>query len=107
MNNDEELFEAIGADGHRIQFKGELVSHVSAELPEKQRHTEFWLYLTESNTWVLQGAGKSKVPGEKTRFWYVLTSDPADFLDKILDTDVSRLAKKLLRDAFMFLRDCD
>lgn len=107
--NDEEprLYEVINADGSKLQFTGELVAEVSAELPEKLRHTEFTLYLTDFNTWILQGVGKSKVKGESDRYWYVVSSDPADWLEKILGDDVSRLAKKLLRDAFTFLRDCD
>lgn len=109
MNRDyeEELFEVINSDGSKLQFNGELVSKVSAEIPEKQRWTEFQLYLTSFNTWVLQGIGRSRVKGERDRYWYVVTSDPADFLDKILGDDVSRLAKKLLRDAFLYLKDCD
>lgn len=108
MENDNDgMFEVTDSEGNRIQFRGELVSHVSSELPEKPRHTEFSLFLTEANTWILQGVGKSRVPGERDRPWYIVTSDPADFLDKILGEDVSRLAKRLLKDAFLFLRDCD
>lgn len=109
MNNDdiEELFEVINSDGSRLQFTGELVAKVSAEIQEKPRWTEFFLYLTSFNTWILQGVGRSRIKGETDRYWYVVTSDPADWLDKILGDDVSRLAKKLLKDAFMYLRDCD
>lgn len=101
------VYEAINSDGSILRFTGELVAEVSAEIPEKARWTEFKLYLTDFNTWVLQGVGRSRVAGEKDRYWYVVTSDPSDWLDKILGDDVSRLAKKLLRDAFMYLRDCD
>lgn len=110
MSNEENeaiVYEVTNSDGSKLSFTGELVSHVSADLPEKDRYTEFFLYLTDFNTWVLQGVGRTKVKGEKDRFWYIVSSDPADFLDKILGDDVSRLAKKLLRDAFNFLRDCD
>lgn len=101
------LYEAINSDGSVLKFTGEIVAEVSAELPEKDRWTEFKLYLTDFNTWILQGVGRSRVKGEKDRYWYVVSSDPADFLDKILGEDVSRLAKKLLRDAFSYLRDCE
>jgi hypothetical protein len=104
---DSPMFEAIAADGSKIQFTGELVAEVSAQLPEKERWTEFQLYLTSFNTWVLQGIGRSRIKGEKDRYWYVVSSDPADWLDKILGEDVSRLAKKLLRDSFQYLRTCD
>lgn len=106
MSYEDRVYEAIGADGHTIQFTGELVTHVSAELPEKDRWTEFSLYLTESNTWILQGVGRSRVKGETDRYWSVITSDPMDFLDKIIGDDVSRLAKRLLKEAFLYLRDC-
>lgn len=101
------VYEAINSDGSVLKFTGELVASVSAEIPEKVRWTEFQLYLTDFNTWILQGVGRSRVKGEKDRYWYVVTSDPADWLEKILGEDVSRLAKKLLKDAFMYLRDCD
>lgn len=101
------IHEAINSDGSILRFTGELVAQVSAELPEKDRWTEFKLYLTDFNTWVLQGVGRSRVKGEKDRYWYVVSSDPADWLDKILGEDVSRLAKKLLKDAFLYLRDCE
>lgn len=90
-----------------IRFDGELVAKVSAELPEKDRWTEFELYLTSFNTWVLQGIGRSRVKGEQDRCWYIISSDPSDWLEKILGDDVSRLAKKLLRDAFAYLKDCE
>lgn len=98
---------AINSDGSELRFTGELVAKVSAEIPEKPRWTEFKLYLTDFDTWILQGVGRSRLAGEKDRYWYVVSSDPSDWLDKILGDDVSRLAKKLLRDAFMYLRDCD
>lgn len=101
------MFEAVAADGSTLRFTGELVAEVSAELPEKDRWTEFKLYLTDFNTWILQGVGRSRVKGEKDRFWYVVSSDPADFLDKILGEETSRLAKRLLRDAFIYLKDCE
>lgn len=105
--NPSEIYEVIGADGNKLQFTGELVSHVSAELHEKLRHTEFWLYLTSFDTWILQGVGRTKVPGETDRWWYVVSSDPGDWIDKIVGQDASRLAKKLLRDAFVYLKDCE
>jgi hypothetical protein len=101
------IHEVINSDGSVLKFTGELVSSVSAELPEKDRWTTFDLYLTDFNTWILQGVGRSRVKGEKDRFWYVVSSDPADWLDKILGEDVSRLAKKLLSGAFTYLRDCE
>lgn len=107
MGNEDRTFQVINADGHIIKFTGELVASVSAELPEKPRHTEFSLYLTDFNTWILQGVGRSRVPGETDRYWYVVSSDPADFIDKIVGDDVSRLAKRLLRDALIYLKDCD
>lgn len=107
MEDDNEVHEVINSDGSVLKFTGELVSRVSAELPEKDRWTEFELWLTDFDTWILQGIGRSRVKGEKDRYWFVVSSDPGDFLDKILGEDVSRLAKKLLRDAFNYLRNCD
>lgn len=101
------MYTVTNSDGHQLQFDGELVAEVSAALPEKDRWTEFQLYLTDFNTWILQGIGRSKIPGEKDRFWYVVTSDPIDWIDKIVGDDASRLAKRLIRDAFQFLRECD
>lgn len=103
----ENCFEVINSDGHVLKFTGELVAKVSAELPEKDRWTEFELYLSDFDTWVLQGAGKTRIPGEKTRYWYVVSSDPGDWIDKIVSDDASRLAKRLIRDAFHYLKNCD
>lgn len=107
MSEEEELFEVINSDGHTLRFTGELVAEVSAELPEKDRWAEFHLYLSSFDTWILQGIGRSRVPGETDRFWYIVSSDPIDWLDKIVGDNVSRLAKRLIRDAFQFLRECD
>jgi len=123
------IYEAIQSDGTKLKFTGELVAEVSAELPEKDRWTEFSLYLTDFNTWILQGVGRSRVKGERDRYWYIVSSDPMDWLDKILSEDYlvvtmncencghvsrntsttrgSRLAKRLLREAFQYLRDLD
>ena len=108
INPDEEdVFEVTNSDGQKLQFTGELVSHVSSELPEKNRFTEFKLYLTSFDTWVLQGVGRSKIAGEKDRYWFVVSNDPGDWIDKIVGDDVSRLAKKLLKEAFLYLKTCD
>lgn len=106
MTSGRGIYEARSSDGQKLRFTGELVAHVSAELPEKQRWTEFTLWLTDFDTWILQGVGKTRVPGESDRFWYVVSSDPSDWIDKIIGDDVSRLAKKLLKDAFTYLRNC-
>lgn len=107
MNEEEpRMFEVIGADGNNLKFTGELVASVSAELPEKDRWTEFQLYLSDFSTWILQGIGKTRLPNETNRYWYVVSSDPGDWLEKIVGDDVSRLAKRLLRDSFAYLRDC-
>lgn len=106
MKLEREIYEVHNSEGS-IRFTGELVAKVSAQLPEKDRWTEFELYLSDFDTWILQGIGRSKVKGEQDRYWYVISSDPADWLEKILGEDVSRLAKKLLRDAFAYLKDCD
>ena len=81
------------------QFNGELIAHVSSELPSKERHTEFDLFITEHGEWVLQGIGRSKVEGETDRMWAVISKDPADVLQAILGNDVSRLAKRLIAEA--------
>lgn len=102
-----EVFEVTNSDGHVLRFTGELVASVSAELPEKDRWTVFELYLSDFNSWILHGIGKTRLAGESDRHWYIVSSDPADFIDKIVGDDVSRLAKKLLRAAFIYLKDCD
>lgn len=104
-----DVFEAINSDGSVLRFTGELVAHVTSEVPEKDNWTEFKLYLTDFNTWVFQGVGGTRVKGQTNRYWYVVSSDPSDWLDKILQPEKvpSRLAKKLLRDAFLYLKDCE
>jgi len=104
---EDRTYTVKNSDGNVLTFTGELVSHVSAQLPEKQRWTEFTLFLTDFDTWILQGVGRSKIPGEQDRFWYIVSSDSMDWIEKIVGDDVSRLAKKLLRDAFHYLKNCD
>jgi hypothetical protein len=89
-----------------VQFDGEHVAHVSSELPSKERHTEFDLFLSSHDEWILQGIGRTKVEGETDRYWAVVSDDPADILQSILGQDVSRLAKKLLTTALNHLADC-
>lgn len=100
----ETLFMQHG--GTVTQFNGERIAHVSAELPSKDRWTEFDLFITEHDEWVLQGIGRSRVPGETDRYWTVLSDDPSDILQSIVGNDVSRLAKKLLSEALKTLGDC-
>ena len=100
-------FEVVNSDGQTLRFTGELVAKVSSELPEKDHWTEMTLYLTDFNTWVLQGVGKTRVSHHTDRPWYIVSSDPSDWLEKIVGDKVSRLAKKLLREAFLYLRECD
>jgi len=88
-----------------ITFEGMKVAHVSAELPSKPRWTEFDLYLTTFGEFVLQGVGRSRVPGETDRHWAVISEDPIDVLDSIVDNKASRLAKRLLADSLLALRD--
>lgn len=107
IDDDRDVYEVRNSSGEALRFTGELVSSVSAYLPEKQRWTEFQLYLTDFDSWILQGIGRSKVPGETDRFWYIVSNDPSDWIEKIVGDDVSRLAKKLLKEAFQYLRSCD
>lgn len=88
------------------QFEGELVAHVSSELPSKDRWTEFDLMISSFDEWVLQGIGRTKVEGEQDRYWTIVSDDVADVLQGILGADASRLAKKLLGEAFKYLADC-
>lgn len=78
------------------QFSGELIAHVSSELSVKERWTEFDLFLTEDNIWILQGIGRTKIETETDRYWAIVSKDVADVLQGIVGSDVSRLAKKLI-----------
>lgn len=79
------------------QFSGELIAHVSSELPSKDRWTTFDVFLSDPhNEWILQGCGHSRIEGELDRMWSVISKDPADILQAILGNEVSRLAKKLI-----------
>lgn len=93
-------------NGTIVQFMGERVAHVTSELPSKDRHTEFSLFLSEYDEWILQGVGRSRVPGESDRYWAVISDDPADILQSIVGNEVSRLAKRLLTEAMKHLGDC-
>jgi len=88
-----------------LTFEGVKVAHVSAELPSKPRWSEFDLYVTSYGEFVLQGVGRSRIPGESDRAWTVISQDPVDVLDSIVGADVSRLAKRLIADSLLALRD--
>lgn len=94
MTIDEYFFQS----GSTItQFQGELIAHVSSELPSKDRWTEFDLFLSHPHSeWILQGIGRSRVPLETDRYWAVISKEPSEVLQAVLGNDVSRLAKKLL-----------
>ena len=87
------------------QFNGELIAHVSSESPSKQRHTEFDLFLSEHDEWILQGIGRTKIEGETDRYWVVISTNPNDILQSIVGSDVSRLARKLISEALRNLAD--
>lgn len=86
-----------------VQFSGEHIAHVSSELPSKERHTEFDIFISEHDEWILQGIGRSRVEGETDRMWAVISRDPADLLQAILGNEVSRLAKRLLAETLTSL----
>jgi hypothetical protein len=88
-----------------ITFEGVKLAHVSAELPSKPRWSEFDLYLTTFGEFILQGVGRTRVPGETDRHWTVISQDPVDVLDSIVGNDVSRLAKRLIAESLLALRD--
>lgn len=93
-----------------LSFEGTEVAFVSAELPSKDRWTEFKLFMTDNGEWVLSTIGRSRVPGEKDRCWAVLTDDPSEWIDSISGNEMSRLAKKLLAqlaDAYASSCECD
>ena len=89
--------------GDVILFEGTKIAHVSAELPSKQRWTEFDLYLSSFGEFVLQGVGRSRVPGESDRHWSVISRDPLDVIDSIVGNEASRLAKRLLAESLAAL----
>lgn len=78
------------------QFSGELIASVSSELSVKERWTEFDVFLTDDDIWILQGIGRTKVESEVDRYWAVASKDPSDLLQSILGNEVSRLAKRLI-----------
>jgi hypothetical protein len=88
--------EVVAIDGIKVAF-------VTAELPSKPRWTEFSIYLTTHGEWVLQGVGRTRVPGETDRWWSIISTDPIDVIESIIGNDASRLAKKLLAQSLLAL----
>lgn len=87
-----------------VQFDGEHIAHVSSDSPSKQRYTEFDLFISQDDEWVLQGVGRTKVKGEKDRYWTVVSGDPNDVLEALWVK--SRAARKLLSEAMNYLSEC-
>jgi hypothetical protein len=95
-----ESYEALHG-ANVIKFRGVKIASVSAELPSKDRWTEFSIWCTEHGEIILQGVGRTRVAGEKDKFWSVISKDPIDIIDSIVGNDASRLAKRLLSQAFL------
>ena len=92
-------------DGHTTtQFDGELIAHVSSASPSKQRWTEFDLFITLDEEWILQGIGRTTVPAEKDRYWAIVSKDPNEVLEALWVK--SRAARKLLSSAMTYLAEC-
>jgi hypothetical protein len=107
MSNPEQDFEIITNNtGKTLKFFGEQIAHVSAELPSKQRWSEFNAYLTSQGEYILQGIGRSIVPGESDRHWMIMSDDPLDIVNAVVGNSASRLAKKLLATMLSGLEDC-
>jgi len=87
-----------------VQFNGEHIAHVSSDSPSKQRYTEFDLFISEADEWVLQGVGRTKVAGEKDRYWAVVSDDPNEILEALWVK--SRAARKLISQAMNYLSEC-
>jgi hypothetical protein len=92
------MYEVRHGDGV-IRFEGDKIATVSAELPSKPRWTEFTVYRTTAGEWILEGVGRSRVPGESDRSWSVISDDPIDIVDAITGSDTSRLARRLLAES--------
>ena len=86
-----------------VQFNGEHIAHVSSDSPSKQRYTEFDLFISENDEWVLQGVGRTKIDGEKDRYWTIVSSDPNDVLEALWVK--SRATRKLLSEALIYLSE--
>lgn len=86
------------------QFDGEHIAHHSSDSASKQRYTEFDLFISSSDEWILQGVGRTKIKGEKDRYWAVVSSDPNDVLEALWVK--SRAARKLLGEAMEYLSEC-
>ncbi|SRR6266498_1607402 len=95
------------SSGSVTQFSGELVAHVSSELSVKDRHTEFDLFLSDDDIWILQGVGRTKIETETDRYWVICSKDVSDVLQGIIGSDVSRLAKKLIATALTNLAELE
>lgn len=89
-----------------IIFEGEKIAFVTAELPSKDRWTEFTIYLSIHSEWILQGVGRSRLEGETDRYWTVISKDPLDIINSLVNNEVSRLAKKLIAESLNFLKEC-
>lgn len=88
-----------------VQFDGEHVAHVSSDSPSKQRYTEFDLFYSVNDEWVLQGVGRTKIDGEKDRYWAVVSADPNEVLEALWVK--SRATRKLLSEALKYLSECE
>lgn len=90
-----------------LRFEGEKIAFRTSELPSKDRWTEVTVFLTTFDEWVIQVTGKSRISGETDRNKFIISKDPVDVLNAILSDDVSRLAKQVIADSWLYLMDCE
>lgn len=86
------------------QFTGEHIAHYSSDSPSKDRFTEFDLFISDSDEWILQGIGRTKIKGERDRYWAIVSEDPNEVLEALWVK--SRAARKLLSEALNYLSEC-
>jgi hypothetical protein len=99
-------FEVYDRD-RAIRFTGVRLAAASAEAPGKKRWLELELYRTEAGVYLISGAGKSRVPGEKTRRFVHNCATPEGAIDQLHREDdngtryLTVIARQLLDEAVL------
>ena len=71
-------------DGERaIVFTGRRLARVTSHAQDKPRWIELALYLTQAQTYVLHGCGRTTLEGEVDRNWVQLADDPEGIIDRL------------------------
>lgn len=88
-----------------VSFSGTKLAEASSHQEGKPRWFEVTLYLTDGGTYVVAGAGRTTVAGERDREWATVCDDAAGVVKRLMMHDESSGQRYLPRTSQQLLVD--